>query len=214
MNSGTSWTDPTVTALKETLPTVEGADLGEPPPEGRHQAAVSMVLRNGPALELLLIERARSERDPWSGDIALPGGRRDPEDGSLLATAIRETAEETGVDLLRSGEPLGYLSRLDTRNPKLPALAITPFIFGVEQDTGAHACSREVESVFWVPLSELLRPENQSTLTIEFTEATREFPCVQVAGHTIWGLTYRILTELSQILSTIRPDWSPLPPPP
>jgi 8-oxo-dGTP pyrophosphatase MutT (NUDIX family) len=177
------------------------------------EAAVSLVLRDGPVLELLLIERARSERDPWSGDIALPGGRRDPEDETLLTTAVRETEEETGVELHRAGRPLGYLSRIDTRNPNLPALAITPFIFCVGTGTGAQASSREVEDAFWVPLHELLRPENRGAVTIEFSGETREFPCIEVAGRTIWGLTYRILSELSQILSDRdqRPDWTPLP---
>jgi 8-oxo-dGTP pyrophosphatase MutT (NUDIX family) len=213
MNPGNSWTDPTLTLLDEALPSLESALQVAPPPEGRHEAAVSLVLRDGSHLEILLIERAQSERDPWSGDIALPGGRREPRDNTVLETAVRETEEETGVELPRVGRPLGYLSRFNTRNPKLPALAITPFIFGVGPETGAKACSREVESVFWVPLAELLRPETRSTVTIEFSEGTREFPCIEVAGHTVWGLTYRILTEFSQILSTLGPDWSPLPPP-
>lgn len=213
MNPGATWSDPTLTLLSGALPSVESAEEREPPPEGRHEAAVSLVLRDGPVLEILLIERARSERDPWSGDIALPGGRREPRDDTLLDTALRETEEETGVTLDRTGLPLGYLSRINTRNPRLPALAITPFVFGVGWETAAEVCSREVESVFWVPLSELLRPETQSTVTIEFQEGPREFPCIEVAGHTVWGLTYRILTDFSQILSTVRPDWSPLPPP-
>ncbi len=212
MNPGTSWTDPTLTVLSQALPSVESALRMDPPSEGRHEAAVSLVLRDGPVLEILLIERARSERDPWSGDIALPGGRREPRDNHLLDTALRETEEETGVTLSRTGLPLGYLSRIDTRNPSLPALAITPFIFGVGRETAAEVCSREVESVFWVPLSQLLRPETQSTVTIEFQEGPLEFPCIEVAGHTVWGLTYRILTDFSRILSTVRPDWSPLPP--
>ncbi len=212
MNPGTSWTDPTLTVLSQALPSVESALRMDPPSEGRHEAAVSLVLRDGPVLEILLIERARSERDPWSGDIALPGGRREPRDNHLLDTALRETEEETGVTLSRTGLPLGYLSRIDTRNPSLPALAITPFLFGFVPECASEGCSREVVSVFWLPPSQLLGPEAQSTLRIEFQEGPLEFPCIEVAGHTVWGLTYRILTDFSRILSTVRPDWSPLPP--
>ena len=75
-------------------------------------AAVSVVVRANRHLDLLLIKRARSERDPWSGHMALPGGRRDPEDRDLEATASRETLEETGLDLAGVGTPLGRLDLL------------------------------------------------------------------------------------------------------
>src|SRR4029450_1300778 len=74
------------------------------------RAAVAVVLRPGAAdsAELLLIERARKAGDPWSGHMALPGGRHDPEDVELRSTAERETLEEVGIDL-RGGELLGQL---------------------------------------------------------------------------------------------------------
>jgi len=63
-------------------------------------AAVALVLLDGPqGIEILLIKRAERADDPWSGQIALPGGRYDVGDRDLEATAVRETREETGVDL-------------------------------------------------------------------------------------------------------------------
>src|SRR5213596_3679172 len=64
-------------------------------------AAILLLLRMGEHgdPELLMIKRADAEGDPWSGHIACPGGRMEPGDHDLEQTAIRETWEETGVDL-------------------------------------------------------------------------------------------------------------------
>ena len=64
------------------------------------ETAVALVLAPGSmGLEALFIRRAERADDPWSGHIALPGGRREPGDADRLATAVRETREEVGVTL-------------------------------------------------------------------------------------------------------------------
>ena len=83
--------------------------------ESAGSAAVAMVLREGPqGVEALFIERARRDGDPWSGQMAFPGGRWETVDGSLRETAARETFEELSVDL--SDSPyLGYLGEVTRR---------------------------------------------------------------------------------------------------
>ena len=77
------------------------------------RAAVATILREGlEGPEVLLIRRAENPRDPWSGHMAFPGGREAPEDRDLLATAVRETHEEVGLDLQRSAHLLGRLDAL------------------------------------------------------------------------------------------------------
>ena len=68
---------------------------------GVRRAAVALIFRAGAdgAPELLFIKRAEYPADPWSGQIAFPGGREEPTDGELIQTAVRETREETGLDL-------------------------------------------------------------------------------------------------------------------
>src|SRR5207253_2021742 len=114
---------------------IEAAVRGRPgrmiPPEGNERyAAVAAVFRAGAddQPELLMIKRAEHEGDPWSGHVALPGGRMDPRDRDLEQTAVRETWEETGIDIERDGYVLGRLDDLAPRMPVLPPLVIRPFV--------------------------------------------------------------------------------------
>ena len=172
----------------------------EPSVNGAREAAVSLVLRGRDDLELLLIKRAEAEADPWSGHMALPGGRREPDDPSLLHTAVRETLEETGVVLGTDLGHLGRLSRLDPVSRRLPPLSVTPFVFGVAADTEALVASYEVEAVFWVPLSTFRDPGTAGTYRYRSDTLTRIFPTFNVEGQMVWGLTYRVLEEFLETM--------------
>lgn len=157
------------------------------------QAAVALVVRRGPEPAFLLVRRARSPRDPWSGQMALPGGRRDPEDIDLRETAVRETREEVGIDLARSGTLLGRLPDLKPTSRAIPRLVIAPFVFLLPEGSGARVASAEIAAVYWVPVADLGDPAARSAVAVETPAGEREFPCYRVEGHPVWGLTYRIL---------------------
>src|SRR5690606_12827006 len=113
------------------------------PAEPFARAAVSLLMRPAPEdLEILLIQRPQSERDPWSGHMALPGGRREQGEQDL-DTAIRETHEEVGIDLERHGLLLG---RLDDVRPSEggPQIAVAPFVFAVPAAVQVRPEPREV----------------------------------------------------------------------
>lgn len=167
----------------------------QPRGTGVSEAAVALVLRPREELELLLIKRAEHERDPWSGHMALPGGRRDFADEDLLATAFRETHEETGVPLVRTGALLGALDELHPRNPRLPRIVIAPFVVGVPAETAAAPDAREVDAALWIPLSALRDPEAVSEILIELEDGRRAYPSLRYREYVIWGLTHRILTQ-------------------
>lgn len=177
------------------------------------EAGVAVALRSsgtlgapgtgGPdGLELLLIKRAAHPSDPWSGHMALPGGRRDDADASLAWTAIRETREETAVELPHpeSGGFLGTLPLVAPQSRRLPAMRIAPFVFAVGARTEASVASAEVAEVHWVTLEKLRHPDTHDTVEITFPDGSRRFPCYRVAGGAVWGLTYRILTDLLERL--------------
>lgn len=196
MSGGPLETDPRFWVLSEALASyAAGAD--DPPPRdpGFLEAAVALVIRATPGLEVLFIKRARSDRDPWSGHVALPGGRRDPSDPDLEHTAVRETREETGLDLPAVGIPLGRLDEIRPESVRLPRLTIAPFVWGVHGEALARVASREVEAVHWVSLEVLRAPGTHGDVRIPLPGGTGVFPCYRVAGEVVWGLTYRIVRQ-------------------
>ena len=166
------------------------------------EAAVSLLLRpSAEAVEFLAIKRAEHETDPWSGHMALPGGRRDAEDESLWMTAVRETVEEVGVDLTRVGRLLGQLDDVTPRTRRIPAIAISPFVVSVEAGIVARTSS-EVEHAVWVPLDVVVDEKHRGSLRLELSPE-REYPTIEYEGHVIWGLTLAILGQLEDILRQI-----------
>ena len=167
---------------------------------------MALVLRDEPEPAFLLVRRARSPHDPWSGQMALPGGRRDPEDADLRETAVRETHEEVGIDLDRSGVLLGRLPDLKPTSRAIPRLVIAPFVFLLSRDADAYVASAEIAAVYWVPVAALTAPGARSAVTIDTPAGRRQFPCYRVGGHPVWGLTYRILQRfLESRLAQLRP---------
>jgi 8-oxo-dGTP pyrophosphatase MutT (NUDIX family) len=168
--------------------------------QGVREAAVALLIRPGEELELLLIKRAEHETDPWSGHVALPGGRRDDADEDLLRTAMRETEEEVGVPLRTGGELIGRLDEVSPRHPRLPPIIIAPFIFAVPLDTTPVIDSREVEAAIWVPFSALRDESATSEILITLEGGSRAFPSLIYGDYVIWGLTHRILTRFLEII--------------
>jgi 8-oxo-dGTP pyrophosphatase MutT (NUDIX family) len=182
-------------ALAARAPMLAGDD-GSP-----RRAAVAIVLRHNPegALELLLIKRSEREDDPWSGHIALPGGRHDPTDATLQDTAVRETREETGVDIDADGLVLGMLDELRPRTPTLPPIIVTPFVAVVRPDV-ALVTSDEVASAFWVALQSLSDPTVTVESEVTVRGATWRVPSYVLDGGIVWGMTERILANLLAVL--------------
>ena len=176
----------------------EAADT-EASDDARQRAAVVLALR-GEAVdaEVLFIVRATDERDPWSGHVALPGGREEPADADLLETALRELREETGLGLARE-EVVGRLDELRPVSRHIPRIAITPFVAWRAQLSGVRR-SAEIEGHFWMPLSALREPGRRSTLVLRRGGEEMTFPTIEYAGHTVWGLTYSIVQNFLTLL--------------
>jgi 8-oxo-dGTP pyrophosphatase MutT (NUDIX family) len=172
------------------------------------RASVAMVLGRGEAgVELLLIQRAMRDGDPWSGHMAFPGGRRDPDDADVVATAVRETREEVGIDLNADGEPIGRLDELRAIARHQPLdLVISPVVFALRGPAPLTLSAREVESAVWVPLAFFASPAARATYTRTLEGIESEFPAFRYDRYTIWGLTHRILTGFLEIVGGWKPD--------
>jgi 8-oxo-dGTP pyrophosphatase MutT (NUDIX family) len=166
------------------------------------KAAVAVILRDGDGgVELLFIRRAEHPRDPWSGQMGLPGGRVDPGDASPLAAALRETREEIALDLGALGRPLGRLSEVRTHLPlgSVPH-SVVPFAFAVDGDPELRR-NEEVQEALWVPLSFLMDRGNRSAFTWVRKGLPLPMPCTTFQGRVIWGLTLKIVDELIEVAS-------------
>ncbi len=171
------------------------------------RAAVAAIVRGAPGdhgserLELLFVRRAEHPRDPWSGQMAFPGGRAEPADGGdLLTTAVRETREEIGLDLGAHAEPLGALDELRAMaRMRAVDLVIRPFVFRLRGAPEARA-SAEVTHLHWLPFDELLDPAARGLLDYTWQGTLLQFPCLRLRGVVIWGLTLRMFTSLAERL--------------
>ena len=174
---------------------------------GKREAAVAMVLREAPGgPDVLFIERARHESDPWSGHMAFPGGRVDPADPSPRSAAERETHEEVGLSIADAR----YLGRL----PDLPGrgaarehgLVISGYVYLLEREAPLAIDTSEVQQAFWFPLFDLHAPERHVPHTYPGAEV--EFPGILVGEpgrHVVWGLTYRFIEEFFAIVGAPLP---------
>lgn len=151
-------------------------------------AAVVMLLKAGNGeLDVLLVKRTENSDDPWSGQVAFPGGKRDADDLSLKHTAIRETFEETNINLLDSCRFLGVLRAVRSR-PR-PDLKILPFVVLVERDQPIRLSEKELASFFWVPLKDIVKGKGKAVLSVG------EVPAYVIGPLIIWGLTYRMIED-------------------
>jgi len=170
-------------------------------PERVPQAAVTLILHSeaGSAI-FLLIKRAERAGDHWSGHLALPGGSVDPMgDTDLVATAVRETREEIGIDLLNGGRFIGQLPLIKPNNPRLPEIEITPFVV-VAPSSFSIQLSAEVDSALWVSVGRLKREGRSSEYQMNLGSAINRWPAYPSEAGPIWGITERILTSFLNLL--------------
>src|SRR4051794_24108122 len=178
---------PTLAALAEALRDVPAPEL-----EGAAVEAAVLACLHDDAV--LLARRAQHPGDPWSGHAALPGGRWEPGDDSLLATALREAREELGIDPLEYGRLLGALGTHVGSGRRISGVRIGIYVVALDRRP-ALELSPELEAVYWVPLDSLV------PVTARVAELPQEVPAyaLQLPGDerlVVWGITFAILERL------------------
>lgn len=169
--------------------------------EGVRRAAVALIIRAGDngAPELLFIKRSEYPADPWSGQVAFPGGREEAADPTLADTAIRETREETGIDLIRDGTMIGTLDDLRPNTVRLPAVIVRPYVVLLNRFEPL-VLSDEVALAFWIPLDAFKDAPAWRDTDVFARGVQMNRRAFHHQGQIIWGMTERILAQLLALL--------------
>lgn len=172
--------------LRQRLPDYKRTEL----PLALPEAAVLMPLIDDPEPRLILTVRS-STMPTHAGEVAFPGGKRDPGDKSLLMTALRESQEEVGLD---PGyvEVLAQLSPLASRY----GMKVTPFVGIVRPEAPLVAEPGEIETIFQVPLRFFLDEVPELSSPIDFFGRRFRIPSYYYEDKRIWGLTAFMILDL------------------
>jgi len=165
-------------------------------------AAVAIAIRDtnsGP--EFLLMQRAKHENDPWSGQMAFPGGKFETQDKSHKNTAIRETLEEVGLQLTDDD----FIGQIDDvyglKADGTFSVHVACFVFKVDRQVKLVA-NHEVADMLWLPMSYLENPENSYEFYHPNDQSLR-MPAILInkrKEQILWGLSLRMLKILYTIL--------------
>ena len=158
-------------------------------------SAVMVLLAEGPTGAEVLLTRRSMELSTHQGEISFPGGRLDAGE-SFEQAALREANEEVGLD----PAAVHLVGQLDAMNTMVSRSYIVPVVGVADRATPVHPATGEVDRVFWVPLTDLIREDtfreerwslgSGDEMTIFFYELDDE---------TVWGATGRILTQLLRL---------------
>ncbi len=165
----------------------------------RAAAVAAVLVPDGPSTRLLFIRRADNPRDPWSGQMALPGGRHEPGDPSLRHTAMRETWEEVGLSL----DGARHLAALDdveaVAQGRRVGMLIRPHVFALDRPPTLRP-NEEVAEVIWAPLGPLFTGAAETEHSWQLGPARWRLPAWDVEGRIVWGLTHRMLSGMFELL--------------
>lgn len=158
----------------------------------RRQAAVLLGFRDD--LQQRLIFTVRTDTmSQHAGQVAFPGGSVDASDADAVATALRESHEEIGLDR-DEVTPLGFLDCFET----VSGFCITPVVARVAAHARVYPEPGEVAEIFEVPMAFFRDPQNLRRYTMDYRGHRREMVEFVHAGHRIWGATAAILLNLLQ----------------
>ncbi len=177
------------------------------PAEALLQAAVAIILRDTDrGTEFLMMQRAVVESDPWSGQMAFPGGKIEHDDANPKAAAMREAKEEVGIDL-NDSEFIGQLDDLyGLKVDGIFSVHVSCFIFKTQPNTTTQA-NYEVADLVWLPLAFLDDPRNAHDYRHP-SNHDLSLPAVMINAdkqQILWGLSLRMMVMLHEVLERPMP---------
>ncbi len=167
----------------------------------RESAVAIVMFDSGENHEIILIQRP-DYIGVHGGQISFPGGKRDPEDEDLKATAVRECAEEIGLSL----ENAQFLGQLTPVYIPVSNFHVEPYLFYYHQTPLFVKDEREVAAVFSISITDLLHEGTISTMNVDIKgdRLYKNIPCFLINDKKIWGATALILSELKEVLRFIQ----------
>jgi 8-oxo-dGTP pyrophosphatase MutT (NUDIX family) len=175
------------------------------PPAGAAASVALALAGEEIALALAMILRAERAGDPWSGQMALPGGRAEPGDASPAAVAERETEEEMGIALRRDRLIVPLEDQPVRRGGVDIGMRLYPFVYHLGTEQPAFRPNHEVAQAFWVPLRHLADPSQWRRHRFKRDGQHFDFPAIAFEQQVIWGVTYRVLSEFFRCLAVVLP---------
>ncbi len=172
---------------------------------GDSLAAIAIIFRSdGGELQICLGRRAINPLDPWSGDLAFPGGKVEPQDNSLHDVAARETFEEVGL-ILPPERLIGRIDKMLANSAKKKSpTPVWPLIYLIESQPAPFRLGAEMSEAYWVPLSEIWDRKNWIAFSFPATRA--QYSGINIGNHFFWGFSLRVMIALSdQLGHSLRP---------
>lgn len=165
------------------------------------QAAVALVLAGEEDnLSVCFILRAEHDGDPWSGHMALPGGKVDPTDKDTRAGAERETWEEIGLKL-KTADRIAPFGQVSVFGRGLNyGMILYPFAYYIGKEMPDFTLNKEVAEAYWIPFATLLDPAKKDTVSWEGDTRNEKYPALKIVKKPIWGLTYRVIEQFFDLL--------------
>lgn len=158
-------------------------------------AAVAIIRVKSPMDSFLLLRRNQNPNDPWSGHFSFPGGRKDTTDKDLFETCLRETYEETGIELQADTMQSAMPSSVAGSRFNSPIL-VKPYLFHLENQPSLQLDHSEIQSSCWLETSRFLN----NTLHVEAEVLPNmHLPAFPLADYYLWGFTYKLLLNLPEL---------------
>ncbi|MFN8619694.1 MAG: CoA pyrophosphatase [Chloroflexota bacterium] len=167
-------------------------------PATRDAAALVLLYPDSAGEAHLILTERPGGTSMHAGQVSFPGGKREPDDPWPAGTALREAAEEVGLDVGR--DPVTILGTLDVVDVRVSGFLLVPVIGIAAREPALVASPREVAEILRVPVRHFL-----PSAPIEVVEAERDgwqlrYGAYPVGRHRIWGATARALAQLGAVL--------------
>lgn len=167
----------------------------KPNPAGAKQSAVAVLCFEKEGQICTILFKRTEDGSPHSGQISFPGGKAEPNDNDLTATALRETEEELGIEQK-------LIHTIDLLTPlyiPVSNFSVQPVLGFLKEEPNFTPNPHEVQEVIVAPLEELFDPKNQFVKRFTRDNYSFDAQCINTNGHTVWGATAIILAEVQEL---------------